>query len=176
MYFEIEASSVRLGGTMHVVPKGRPLAHWVHDAIGWARLIYLEHDKDESDQSRYAPPGPQPLERRLPRSWSRIERKYQFDRVRLEHLRRLRPETLASDVLDLVPFDPGVERLAIARSKETQPPRPRIEYLETAAQSYAPADGVSDTVWDDAVNWCQRRCNCDPPCVLIAEVKVTHPS
>jgi uncharacterized protein YbaP (TraB family) len=56
-------------------------------------------------------------------------------------------------VLDLVPIDPGVERLAIARSKETQPPGPHIKYLETAAQSYALADGVSDAVWDDAVNW-----------------------
>ena len=26
------------------------------------------------------------------------------------------------------------------------------------------------------VSSCQRRSNCDPPCVLIAEVKVTHPS
>jgi uncharacterized protein YbaP (TraB family) len=34
-----------------------------------------------------------------------------------------------------------------------QPPGPRIAYLETAAQSYALADGVSDAVWDDAVSW-----------------------
>ena len=33
MYFELEGSSVRLGGTMHCVPMGRPLARWVHDAI-----------------------------------------------------------------------------------------------------------------------------------------------
>jgi uncharacterized protein YbaP (TraB family) len=71
----------------------------------------------------------------------------------VEHLSRLRPFALASDVLDLVPIDPGVERLAIARSKETQPPGPRIEYLETAAQSYVLADGVNDAVWDDAVSW-----------------------
>jgi uncharacterized protein YbaP (TraB family) len=138
---------------MHCVPKGRPLAHWVHDAITWARLIYLEHDKQESDRCRYAPPGSQPLAQRLPHSWPRIERKYPFDRVRLEHLSRLRPFAIASDVLDPVPTGEGVERLAIARSKETQPPGPRIEYLETAAQSYALADGVSDAVWDDAVSW-----------------------
>lgn len=153
MYFEIEGSSVRIAGTMHSVPKGRLLADWVHDAISWARLIYLEHDKQESDRSRYAPPGSQPIALRLPRSWPRIERKYPFDRVRVEHLSRLRPFAVASDVLEPVPTDEGVERLAIARSKETQPPGPRIQYLETAAQSYALADGVSDAVWDEAVSW-----------------------
>lgn len=71
----------------------------------------------------------------------------------MEHLSRLRPFVVASDVLDPVPTGEGVERLAVARSKETQPPGPRIEYLETAAQSYALADGVSDAVWDDAVSW-----------------------
>src|SRR6202162_5554779 len=70
MFFDIEGSSVRLGGTMHWVPKGRPLAHWVHDAISWARLIYLEHDEQESKRGRYAPAGSQPLAQRLPRSCS----------------------------------------------------------------------------------------------------------
>lgn len=138
---------------MHCVPKGRPLAHWAHDAITWARLIYLEHDKQESDRCRYAPPGSLPLAQRLPHSWPRIERKYQFDRVRLKHLSTLRPFAITSDVLDPVATGDGVERLAIARSKETQPPGPRIEYLETAALSYELADGVGDAVWDDAVSW-----------------------
>jgi uncharacterized protein YbaP (TraB family) len=71
----------------------------------------------------------------------------------LEHLSRLTPFAVASDVLDLVPVDPGVERLAIARSKKTQPPGPGIKYLETSAQSYALQDGVSDDVWDAAVSW-----------------------
>jgi hypothetical protein len=138
---------------MHCVPMGRPLARWVHDAISWARLIYLEHEKQESDRCRYAPPGSQRLAYRLPHSWPRIERKYPFDRFRVEHLSRLRPFAVASDVLDFVPVGEGVELMAIARSKETQTPGPRIEYLETAAQSYALADGVSDAVWDDAVSW-----------------------
>jgi uncharacterized protein len=153
MYFEIEGSSVRLGGTMHWVPKGCPLAPWVHDAIGWARFIYLEHDEQESQWVRYAPLWSQPLAQRLPRSWPRIERKYQFDRARVEHLSRLRPFAVASDVLDPISTDEGVELLAIERSKETQPRGPRIAYLETAAQSYAFTDGVSDAVWDDAVSW-----------------------
>jgi uncharacterized protein YbaP (TraB family) len=52
-----------------------------------------------------------------------------------------------------VDTDEGVELRAIARSTETQPQGPRIEYLETAAQFYALADGVSDAIWDDAVSW-----------------------
>jgi uncharacterized protein YbaP (TraB family) len=152
MYFEIEGSNVRLAGTMHCVPRGRPLAHWVHDAISWARVIYVEHDREESERGRYAPPGSQALALRMPHSWPRIERT--FPRQQVAHLAMLRPCAVASDVLyPPPPIDPGVERLAIARSKETQPPGPRIQYLETAAQSYAPADCVSDAVWDVAVSW-----------------------
>ena len=136
---------------MHWVPKGCPLAHWVHDAISWARLIYLEHDEQESERGRYAPVGLQPLAQRLPCSWPRIKRKYPPEVV--SYLAILRPGVVASQMLDLAPIDPGVERLAIARSKETHPPGPRIKYLETAAESYALADGVSNAVWDDAVSW-----------------------
>lgn len=152
MYFQIEGSSVRIGGTMHVVPQCRPLAHWVHDAISWARVIYLEHDKQESDLGRYAPAGSPLIALRLPRSWPRIERK--FPRRHLAYLAMLRPCAVASDVLyPPPPIDPGVELFAIAKSNETQPLGPRIKYLETAAQSYALADGVSDAVWDVAVSW-----------------------
>lgn len=136
---------------MHWVPKGCALAHWVHDAISWARLIFLEHDEQESERGRYSPAGSQPLAKRLPRSWPRIERKYPPEVV--SDLAMRRPGAVASQVLDLAPINPGVERLAIARSKETHPPGPRIKYLETAAQSYALADGVSNAVWDDAVIW-----------------------
>jgi hypothetical protein len=152
MYFEIEGSSVRLAGTMHRVPKGRPLAHWVNDAISWARVIYLEHDKEESDRCRNAPPGSQPIARRLLRSWPRIDLTFS-NRQLVAHLAALRPFAVASDVLGTVPTDEGVELLAIARSKATHPPGPRLEYLETAVQSYVLADGVSDAVWDDALSW-----------------------
>ena len=98
MYFEIKGSSVRLAGTMHRVPKGRPLAHWVNDGIGWARVIYLEHDKEESDRLRLAPPGSQPIARRLLRSWPRINLTFS-DRRLVVHLATLRPSAVASDVL-----------------------------------------------------------------------------
>lgn len=153
MYFEIEGSNVRVGGTMHRVPQGQPLAHWVHDAICWASLIYLEHAKDDSYHGRNAPPGSRPLVHRLPRSWPRIERKCQFDLVRWHHLSRLRPFAVLWEILEPVPTDEGVEHLALARSKENRPSGPRINYLETNDQAYALADGVSDAVWDDAVNW-----------------------
>jgi uncharacterized protein len=151
MYFEIEGSRVRLGGTMHWVPKGRPLANWVHDAIGTARLIYLEHDEQESKQGQYAPRGCQPLAQRLPLSWSRIERKYPPEIV--SHLALLRPRAVASHLLDRVLVSTGVEHLALEKSREAHPPGPRINYLETAAQSYALSDGVSDADWDEAVSW-----------------------
>jgi hypothetical protein len=153
MYFEIEGSNVRVGGTMHRVPQGQPLAHWVHDAIGWASLIYLEHAKDDSYLGRYAPPSSRPLVHRLPRSWPRVERKCQFDLVRRHHLSRLKPFAVLWDILDPVPSDEGAEHLALARSKENRPSGPRINYLETNEQAYALADDVSDAVWDEAVNW-----------------------
>ncbi|MCC6708052.1 MAG: TraB/GumN family protein [Gammaproteobacteria bacterium] len=71
----------------------------------------------------------------------------------MHHLSRLRPFAVPSDVLNGVPTDEGVEYLALARSKENRPSGPRIDYLETADQAYALADGVSDAVWDEAVNW-----------------------
>jgi TraB/PrgY/gumN family len=152
MYFTIEGSNVRLAGTMHRVPKGHSPAPWVHDAIGWASVIYIEHDKEKSDRLRLAPLGSQPIARRLPRSWSRINLTFS-DRRLVLHLAILRPSAVASDVLGAVPSDEGVELLAIARSKDTAVPRPRIMYLETAEESYAFEDGVSDEVWDAAVSW-----------------------
>lgn len=136
---------------MHWVPQGRPLAHWVHNAISTARDIYLEHDEQDSKQGQYAPRGSRPLAQRLPRSWSRIERKYAPGLA--PHIALMRPRAVASHVLDRVLLSPGVEHLAFARSREADPPGPRIKYLETAAQSYALADGVSDAVWDEAVSW-----------------------
>ena len=135
---------------MHAVPKGRPLAVWVSVAISWAHLIYLEHDKQESDWGQFKQPMSLPPAQRLPRSWPRIQREYP---ERMAHLAMLRPVAVAREVMDPVPFDPGVERLALARSQETEPPGPRIKYLEKAAESYAPTDRVPDTVWDDAVGW-----------------------
>jgi hypothetical protein len=84
---------------MHVVPKGRPLAHRVRDAIRLARVIYPEHDKQESGGGRYKSVWSQSLALRLPRSWPRIERKYSPDVV--SYLATLRPSSIASQVLDL---------------------------------------------------------------------------
>ena len=152
MYFEIEGSSVRLAGTMHRVPNARPLPPWVHDAISWPRIIYIEHDKEESDRLRMAPQGSEPIARRLLSSWSRIDRTFS-DRRLVAHLKVLRPSAVASDVLGAVPSDEGVELLAIARSNEAADPRPRIMHLETGEESYEAEDCVSDDVWDAAVNW-----------------------
>lgn len=152
MYFEIEGSNVRLAGTMHRVPKGRPLPPWVHDAISWARIIYIEHDKEGSDRLRMAPQDSQPIARRLLRSWARIDSTFS-DRRLVAHLKALRPSAVASDVLGAVPSDDGVELLAIARSNDAADPRPRIMHLETAEESYAAEARVSDDEWDGAVNW-----------------------
>jgi hypothetical protein len=153
MYFQIAGSNVRIGGTMHWVPKGQPLAHWVHDAITWARVTYLEHDKYESDRGLFAPPGSPPLAQRLPLSWPLIKRKYPFNHSRLDQISKRSPFALTSDVLDLIPLDEGVEQLAMARSRAIQPSGPRLEFLETAAQVNTLLDGVADAVWDEAVCW-----------------------
>ena len=151
MYFEIEGSSVRLAGTMHRVPIGRPLATWVDDAISWARVIYLEHDKQESDWGMFAPVWSKPIGQRLPRSWPRIKRQNSPEVV--SHLARLRPGAIALAMLNKPPFDLGVEYRALRRGQETEPPGPCIKYLETALQIFAFADNVDDAVWDEAVTW-----------------------
>jgi hypothetical protein len=151
MYFEIDGSSVRLGGTMHRVPIGRPLATWVDDAISWARVIYLEHDKQESDGGIFAPMWSAPIGQRLPRSWPRVKGRYPHDV--LSHLARLRPGAIALAMLHNPPSDLGVEYRALKRAQESEPHGPRIQYLETAAQILAFADNVDDDVWDEAVMW-----------------------
>ena len=133
------------------------MAHWVHDAISWARVIYLEHDKYESDRGLNAPPGSLPLAQRLPLSWPRIKWKYPFDRFHLDYLSKRRPFALTADVLDLIPLDEGVEQRAMARSRAIQPSGPRLEFLETATQVNTLLDGVADAVWDEAVCWSLER-------------------
>jgi uncharacterized protein len=151
MYFEIDGSNVRLGGTMHLVPIGRPLATWADDAISWARVIYLEHDKQESDWGMFAPMWSKPIGQRLPRSWPRIKGQYSPEVV--SHLARLRPWAIALAMLNNPPSDLGVEYRALKRAQETEPPGPRIKYLETGAQIYAFTDKLNDDVWDEAVTW-----------------------
>ncbi len=56
-------------------------------------------------------------------------------------------------MLNNPPSDLGVEYRALKRAQETDPPGPRIKYLETAAQIFAFADNVDDDVWDEAVTW-----------------------
>jgi hypothetical protein len=56
---------------MHAVPKGRPLAAWVDDAIGWSRSIYLEHEESDWERLARLPEG-QSVGDRIPRSWRRI--------------------------------------------------------------------------------------------------------
>jgi uncharacterized protein YbaP (TraB family) len=60
---------------------------------------------------------------------------------------------VVSYLLEYVPLDSGVEHHALAKSRETHPPKPRIEYLETIAEANALDDGVSNAVWDEAVGW-----------------------
>ena len=151
MYFEIQGSTVRLAGTMHRVPEGRRLAHWVHDAIDAARLIYIEHEEGASTQGQLATPWAARLAQRLVRSWPRIERK--FPRATTLQLNWLSPRMLVSCLLEQCTLDCGVEHLALSRSRETHAPRPRIEYLETAAQLHTLDGHVSDAEWDEAVYW-----------------------
>lgn len=151
MYFEIEGSSVRLGGTMHLVPTGRPFAPWVNDAISWARIIYLEHDKQESDWGIFAPIWSKPIGQRLPRAWPRI--KDQFPPAVVSHLARLRPGAIALALLKDPPSDLGVEYSVLTLALKAERCAPQIKYLETGAQIYAFADDVDDDVWDVAATW-----------------------
>jgi hypothetical protein len=151
MHFRIEGSKVCLAGTMHCVRQGHRLAPWVNYAIDAARLVYIEHEEDVSRQGQVASPWTVPLARQLPCAWSRIERQCRRDLV--VQLKHLRPRAVVSYLLEYVPLDSGVEHHALAKSRETHPPKPRIEYLETIAEANALDDGVSNAVWDEAVGW-----------------------
>jgi len=146
MYFQIEGSSVRLGGSMHAVPKGRPLAAWVDDAIGWSRSIYLEHEESDWERLARLPEG-QSVGDRIPRSWRRIAALPNLAPA----LSFRTPSYIAMfGFFNGVSFDPGVERTVKARARYEGK---NIEYLETATEVSELADAVPDAVWDEAVTW-----------------------
>ena len=151
MYFQIDGSSVRLGGTMHMVPTGRPLADWVDEAVNWARVIYLEHDKQKTDGGMFASPWSKPIAQRLPRSWPRI--KAQYSAQDAFSLSRLRPGALAFATLKSPPTDSGAEYRALDRAKAADAQGLKIHYLETVEQLSTLWDSVHDDVWDEAATW-----------------------
>ncbi len=151
MYFQIEGSNVRIGGSMHEVPLGQTLPDWVSDAIGWARHIVLEADPNVPP-ARAAQlarlPENQVVDGRLPNSWPRVVAEHP---EWLPGLQALKPEVIALHVFfDGVARDPGVERLAKARAAEGGK---TISYLENAETFLELATRVPDAVWDHAIGW-----------------------
>jgi uncharacterized protein YbaP (TraB family) len=57
MYYQIEATNVRLAGSMHFVPAGSTVPRWVVDAYDWSEDVYLEANQDDLPQHAILPHG-----------------------------------------------------------------------------------------------------------------------
>jgi uncharacterized protein len=158
MYFQIEGSNVRLGGTVQRVPKGWSLAAWVADAIGWAGSIYLEHEHDPLTLDRLSRlSGEQPIEQRLPRSWHYVT-------AELPSFAAHKPGFIAMQILAAVPSDPGVDKMVYESARNE---RTRIGYLETLTELSGLLDTVPDAAWDEALIWLLK--NHDVPKKIMVE-------
>lgn len=151
MYFRVLGSSVRLAGTMHLVPAGRPLPKWVDDGYQWSKGLYLEHDIAGGTRYTHLPDG-QSMEQRLsPQLWAQVKAAWP---TKLGPLTTQRPWLIGAAIaLAGIPLAAGVEPTIIARA---QADSRDLRYLETLAEFSAVADEVPDSSWAEALTWLLR--------------------
>lgn len=107
MYYEIDGFRLRVLGTNHVVPEGRPLPDFVHRAIAWAEAACTEHNPADFQQKTTLSNGVS-LQSLLPAStWTALHAAWRGDD---ETLQRLKPWAAALNVgISRLRFSPGVE-------------------------------------------------------------------
>lgn len=148
MYFRIGRSRVHIGGAIHRVPAGRPLADWVLPAYQQSTALYLEHDMSAESLAAftYFPDG-QSMERRLPAGiWAQIRAAWP---PTAPPLTAQRPLVIAAAIAfaSMPPTAPGVEATVMARA---QADSRRLHYLETIEEFSGTLDQLPDSVWPDA--------------------------
>jgi uncharacterized protein YbaP (TraB family) len=150
MYYEIEGTSVRLAGSMHLVPAASPnLPEWVWRAYEWAEEIVFEADLARVKDHIYLQKGDS-LERHLPAPlWEALEATWPPNHP----LGAVGSLKLWMAILQLpttrVPAAPGVELLLTPRAHQDKKP---IAYLETMAEFAELGDGISQAAYEEALS------------------------
>jgi uncharacterized protein YbaP (TraB family) len=150
MHYEIEGTSVRLAGSMHLIPAASPnLPEWVWRAYEWAEDVVFEADLAKLKDHIYLPNGDS-LERRLPvplwealkAAWPAAHPLGQVGSLKLWMVILSLPTTR-------VPAAPGVELLLTPRAHQDKKP---IAYLETMAEFAELGDGIPHATCKDALS------------------------
>jgi uncharacterized protein YbaP (TraB family) len=154
MYFQIENSNVRLGGTMHLVPAGKPLADWVTRAYHWSKTLYLEHDVIATLPLLNLPGGETMEARLAPGVWTRLKAAWPPNGPPLANQKPL--AIGARIALAGLSLAIGVEPTVTAQAQEDSR---SLRYLETPTEFVAHIDNVSDAVWCEGLEWLLRNRN-----------------
>jgi len=150
MYYEIENTTVRLTGSMHLVPATSPdLPSWIWDAYAWSEILVFEADLATVREHIYLEEGdslrgrlPSPLWEALAAAWPPNHPLGAVERLKLWMAILQLPTTRA-------PPAAGVELHLTQRAHQDGKP---ISYLETMAEFAELGDGLPPAVLEEALS------------------------
>jgi uncharacterized protein YbaP (TraB family) len=150
MYFAIEDTTVRVSGSMHVLPATAPnLPDWVWSAFQWTDTIIFEHDVSQARAHVVLQDGDS-LKSHLPVDlWNKLEAAWPTDRP-LAAISSLKPwMAIATLPLLWMSVAPGVEVQLTERARQENK---SIAYLETMADFAELADTVPEAALHQALS------------------------
>jgi uncharacterized protein YbaP (TraB family) len=138
LYYQLADSNVRIAGSMHLIPAGRPLPLWVSPACNWSNRLFLEHDNDPSiftlpRAHRASADIPAPI-------WQKVSALLSG---RLEDEPKLWTICVRLALRDLTGYALGVEPFARKFAADTDR---TIEFLETASDFATLLDAVDSSL------------------------------
>jgi hypothetical protein len=138
MYYQLANGNVRIAGSMHLLPVGKPLPQWVSPAWKWSERLFLEHDNDPS--IFVLPPGIRANARVPDLLWQRISA---LIPERLLDVPKLWTICMRLAFRDTTGYAPGVE--AFIRKLMSDYGRD-IEFLESPQDFATLLDAVDSSV------------------------------
>jgi len=148
MYFEIPGTSVRVLGSLHMIPASAgPLPTWVTDAYEWCEAIVHEHD---NAQVLPCMQGDVPLRTILrPATRSALMAALPNQQLRAE-IEALRPwAALIKPIGSMQSAQPGVEAHVLSRAAVDRKP---LQALETAGDLRRAFDSAPLVAIEDALD------------------------
>lgn len=150
MYYEIEGTTVRLAGSLHLLPATAPnLPNWIWGAYQWAERILFEHDISTAKEHMFLKNGGS-LESHLPvLLWNRLVAAWPPDRP-LAGIKSLKP-WIAIPALSLsrCATVAGVELHLTGLARKDNKP---VGYLETMAEVADLGDAVPAATLHEALS------------------------
>ena len=141
MYYQFNGSSVRLAGSMHLIPPGAEIPRWISDAYEWSEEIYLEANNGDAAKAALLPVG-KSNESKIPADlWAALKARWPAN----QWYGAIGPQKLwfmaMVAALSGVPLVHGVEPLLTERAKADSR---EIKYLEGMGEFARLMDRVTD--------------------------------